>query len=285
MKTRHLISGKNGQLAKAFIRMLSERSADYLAPEKFEFDVTDTDRVMEICDSYRPNVIINCAAYNLVDRAEEEPDSAFNVNNFGPKLLAQASRRYGAVIVHFSSDYVFDGEKQDGLYEECDTPNPINQYGSSKLRGEESVQEETDDFLILRLSWVFGEGNQSFLHKLLGWSQNNEYLRISCDEFSVPTYTYTVADITLKALEKRLTGLYHLTNSGYCSRYEWANLILKQLGIMKFLRPAAMESFNLPARRPEFSAMSNEKISKELNAKIPAWEEAVESCLEEFHHE
>lgn len=281
---KHLISGKNGQLARAFIRRLSERSADYLAPEESEFDITDPERVREVCDSYRPDVIINCAAYNLVDRAEEEPHAAFNVNESGPKLLARASSRHGARLVHFGSDYVFDGAKQNGLYDEGDAPNPLNQYGKSKLCGEDAVQKETDDFLIVRLSWVFGEGRQNFIQKLLGWSQKNEYLKIACDEFSVPAYTYTVADTTLKAIEKRLTGLYHLTNTGYCSRYGWASLVFQRLGIKKFIRPVTMESFNLPARRPGFSAMSNKKISEELGIEIPRWEEAVESYLEEFYN-
>ncbi len=284
MKTRHLISGKDGQLARAFTRRLSESSADYLDLDRSELDVTDPDRVMEICGSYKPNVIINCAAYNHVDRAESEPDGADRVNALAPKLLAQAAKKHGALLVHFGSDYVFDGTKQNGLYEEGDATNPINRYGKSKLRGEEGVAEETDNFLILRLSWVFGEGKQNFIHKLLEWAQNNEYLKIVCDEFSVPTYTYTVADITIKALEERLTGVYHLTNTGFCSRYEWAGLVFKRLGIKKFLRPVTLESFDLRAKRPGFSAMSNEKISKELNAEIPAWEQAVESCLEEFHN-
>jgi dTDP-4-dehydrorhamnose reductase len=275
MKTKYLISGKNGQLARAFIRRLSERSANYLAPEESEFDITCSERVMEICDSYRPDVIINCAAYNHVDMAEEDPDSALHVNALGPKLLARASKRIGTIFVHFSSDYVFDGLKQNGLYKEADAVNPINQYGISKLSGEEAVQEETDKFLILRLSWVFGEGSQNFIHKLLGWSKNNQDLKIVCDEFSVPTYTYTAVDITLKSLEMGLSGLYHLTNSGYCSRYEWAKLIFRRCGIRNFIRPVTMESFDLPAKRPGFSAMSNEKILNELDIKILKWEEAV----------
>lgn len=285
MSIKYLIAGKNGQLAKAFIRRLSERSADCLAPEESEFDITDSGRVMEVCGSYRPDVIINCAAYNLVDKAEDEPDRAAHINVLGPKLLAQASSKYGARFVHFGSDYVFDGQKQDGLYEEADIPNPINQYGKSKLGGEDAVQEETDDFLVFRLSWVFGEGTQNFIHKLSGWSRNNEYLKIVCDEFSVPTYTYTVADMTLESLDKGLKGLYHLTNTGYCSRYEWASLILKRLGIRKFIRPVTMGSFDLPAERPGFSAMSNQRIMKDLGVEIPDWEEAVETYLKEFYNE
>jgi dTDP-4-dehydrorhamnose reductase len=113
------------------------------------------------------------------------------------------------------------------------------------------------------------------------WTKNNEYLKISCDEFSVPTYTNTVADITLKALEHGITGLYHLTNSGFCSRYEWAQAVFKDLGINKFIRPVTSDIFNFPAKRPKFSAMSNDNLSRLLNIRIPSWEEGVRSFLRE----
>ena len=284
MKTRYLVTGSNGQLARAFIRKLSGSSADYLPLNRAELDITDPAAVTEICDSYRPNVIINCAAYNDVDGAEDDPGGAERVNTSGPGLLAQASKRLKALLVHFGSDYVFDGTKEDGLYKEDDPANPINRYGKSKLGGEEAIRKETDDFLIFRLSWVFGDGKQNFIHKLLEWAKNNDYLKIVCDEFSVPTYTGTVADITIKALDERLTGLYHLTNTGFCSRYEWASLIFKRMDIPKFIRPVTVASFDLRAKRPAFSPMDNGLISKELGLEIPAWEQAVESCLEEFHN-
>jgi dTDP-4-dehydrorhamnose reductase len=131
------------------------------------------------------------------------------------------------------------------------------------------------------LSWVFGEGKQNFIYKLSEWSKNSAFLKIACDEFSVPTYTHTVVQVTMAALEQGAFGLYHLTNSGYCSRYEWAKYILDESGINKFIRPVSMDSFNLPARRPGFSAMSNEQISRLLNIDIPTWQEAVTSFIRE----
>lgn len=280
---KYLIAGKNGQLAAAFIRRLSEKSINYLAPEESEFDITDPAKVAEVVSFYKPDVIINCAAYNLVDKAEEEAGKAQKVNVDGPRLLARASKKHNAKFVHFGTDYVFDGAKEDGLYIESDKTKPLGKYGESKLLGEEAVIEETGDALILRLSWVYGEGTQNFIHKLIGWSETNEYLKVVCDEFSVPTYTYTIADVTLKALDEGLTGLYHLTNTGYCSRYEWAKQIFKCLGIEKFIRPVLMDSFELPAKRPGFSAMSNLKLSKKLGIEIPAWDESVSSFLGEFY--
>lgn len=278
---KYLITGKNGQLAQAFIRTFERTSVPHLAPDETELDVTDFAKIDGIVASYKPDVIINCAAYNLVDKAEEERDKAFLINATGPQILARAARKYSARLVHYSSDYVFDGRKENGLYGEGDETAPLNEYGRSKLAGEQSVLAEAADALVLRLSWVFGEGRQNFIAKLLDWSTNCEYLRIACDEFSVPTWTRTVVDVTLKALDKGISGLYHLTNGGFCSRYEWARMVLAALGIRKFIRPVSMDAFTLPAKRPKFSAMSNGKISQLLDIKIPEWDEAVSAFLRE----
>lgn len=279
---KYLIAGKNGQLARAFIRRFEEKSADFLAPEKSDFDITDFNKVAGICDSYRPDVIINCAAYNLVDKAEEEPGRAFAVNASGPKLLASAAKKHNAILVHFGTDYVFDGSKRgSGPYTEADMPNPLNRYGESKLAGERFVQEETGRFLIFRVSWVFGEGKRNFIYRLMEWAKNKDVVQIADDEISVPTYTCTIADTVLEALEGGFCGLYHLTSSGSCSRYEWAALVLKGLGVKKVIKPVPMNTFKLPARRPGFSAMSNEVISRALKASIPGWDKEVELFLKE----
>jgi dTDP-4-dehydrorhamnose reductase len=276
---KYLITGKNGQLAQAFIKRFTEQSLDFIAPDEALLDITDPKTVADAAASLKPDIIINCAAYNLVDKAEQNKATAFSVNAMGPKNLAQAAAKQKAMFVHFGSDYVFDGLKENGLYNEGDAVNPLNEYGKSKLSGEQYVLNELDCCLILRLSWVFGAGKQNFIHKLIEWAKNNEYLKIACDEFSVPTYTDTVVDVTLKALEQGLTGQYHLTNSGFCSRYEWAKVILNAVGVNKFIRPVNMETFNLPAKRPKYSAMSNRKLADRLHIDIPTWEESVKSFL------
>ena len=278
---KYLITGKNGQLAQAFIKRFEERSIDFSAPDESQLDITNQRIVADVVSTLKPDVIINCAAYNFVDKAEQEKDTVFAVNATGPKNLAQAAASQKAILVHFGSDYVFDGLKESGLYIESDPVNPLNEYGKSKLAGELSVLEELDQCLVLRLSWVFGAGKQNFIYKLTEWAKNDEYLKIACDEFSVPTYTGSVVDITLKAIEQGMTGRYHMTNSGFCSRYEWAKLILSTVGATKFIRPVTMDTFNLPAKRPKFSAMSNSKLAGRLNVDIPSWEEAVRSFLRE----
>lgn len=278
---RYLITGKSGQLARAFIRRLEADGADFIAEEKDKLNITDERLVREAVSAYRPSVIINCAAYNHVDKAEEEPEIAVKVNSIGPAILAAAAKKSGAVLVHYGTDYIFDGSKETGLYTEEDSPNPLNEYGKSKLMGERKISEETDDFIIFRMSWVFGHGKQNFIAKLMEWTRKNDYLKISCDEFSVPTYTETAVDLTLKALHRGLRGIYHLTNSGYCSRYEWARTVLSAAGINKFIRPVSMDSFHLPAKRPKFSAMSNRKISGHLGISIPEWEDVVKRFISE----
>jgi len=278
---RYLIAGKNGQLARAFMKRFEAQSVDFQAPDESHFDITNEKRVRETAAAYKPDVIINCAAYNLVDKAEEDRDRAFAINATGPQNLARAAAEQKAVLVHFGSDYVFDGSKENGLYTENDPVNPLNTYGASKRAGEERVREETDKYLILRLSWVFGEGRQNFIYKLGEWSKQSEYLKIACDEFSVPTSTETVVDVTLASLHAGVGGLYHATNSGFCSRYEWAKAVLGLLDINKFVRPVSMDSFGLPAKRPKFSAMTNAAIADVLGRSIPTWQEAVKSFLRE----
>ena len=212
---KYLITGKNGQLAQAFIKKFEERSIDFHAPDESHLDITNQKIVAAVVATLKPDVIINCAAYNLVDKAEQVKDTVFAVNATGPKNLALAAASQKAILVHFGSDYVFDGLKESGLYIESDSVSPLNEYGKSKLAGEQTVLEELDQCLVLRLSWVFGAGKQNFIYKLIEWARNSEYLKIACDEFSAPTYTGTVVDITLKAIEQGMTGRYHLTNSWF----------------------------------------------------------------------
>jgi dTDP-4-dehydrorhamnose reductase len=281
-----LITGSGGQLAREFVRLFASRSVEVAAPDERQCDITDRRAVEQVVSVIRPDVIVNCAAYNLVDRAETERDAAQRVNADGPRCLAEAARRHGSRLVHFSSDYVFDGTKADGLYTESDATSPLNEYGRSKRSGEEAVTEVLRDrSLVLRLSWVFGGGTQNFIHKFRERVERGEPLAATCDEFSVPTWTGTVAQVTLAALERGMTGLYHLTNSGYCSRFDWARAVLHALGQERFIRPVTMASFNLPAQRPMFSAMSNGALSRALDITIEPWEEAVTAFVRQGRNE
>jgi dTDP-4-dehydrorhamnose reductase len=267
-----LITGASGQLGKEFVKVLSSKGIDFVALERKDLDVTNFEKVYKTLKEINPSVVINCSAYNQVDLAETEILKAFSTNAIGPYNLAITCREINAKLIHYSTDYVFDGIKK-GLYTEEDSPNPLNQYARSKLLGEELVKQVLEDYLILRVSWVYGEGRQNFIHKLLQWTKEREVLQIAFNEVSVPTYTGFIVEKTLKALEKGLTGLYHLVPRGYASRYEWAKLTLKLFRMKKVLIPVEKEIFNLPAKRPDFSAMSCERIEKALGEEFEEWDE------------
>jgi dTDP-4-dehydrorhamnose reductase len=279
---KYLVTGSGGQLAREFVKMFESRSADHLAPSESACDITDPAAVERIIGTYRPTVILNCAAYNHVDQAETDRGIAMRVNADGPRNIAESASRYGARLVHFSSDYVFDGTKQNGLYVEADATSPLNEYGRTKLAGEQAVREVLDErVLILRLSWVFGPGRQNFVHKFMQRVDRMEPLLVTCDEFSVPSWTGTIVDITSRALAHGVTGTYHATNSGFCSRYEWARFILRARGIDRFVRPVTRDMFALPAKRPMFSAMDNGAITRALGITIPSWEETVAAFVKD----
>jgi dTDP-4-dehydrorhamnose reductase len=267
-----LITGAGGQLGKEFVKVLSSKGIDFVDLERKDLDITNFEKVYKTLKEIKPSIVINCSAYNQVDLAETETSQAFSTNAIGPYNLAIACREINAKLIHYSTDYVFDGIKK-GLYTEEDSPNPLNQYARSKLLGEELVKQVLEDYLILRVSWVYGEGKQNFIYKLLQWAKEREVLQIAFNEVSVPTYTGFIVEKTLKALEKGLTGLYHLVPRGYASRYEWAKLTLKLFRIEKVLIPVEKEIFNLPAKRPDFSAMSCAKIEKALGEEFEEWDE------------
>ena len=276
---RVFITGSKGQLGAAFVKHFQTNGWDYAAADVDTLDISDVNAVMDAVMPYRPGMIINCAAYNLVDKAEAEPAAAYTVNAEGVRNIAIAARRLESTFVHFGTDYVFDGAKK-APYTEKDAVNPLNKYGASKLKGEEYALE-VPGALVLRLSWVYGAGHQNFMHKLLGWAKNPGPLRVADDEVSVPTSVGDIVDGTLEALKAGLFGRWNLTNSGLCSRYDWAKVALKEFGVDKEIVPAKMADFNLPAPRPGYSAMSNAALSSELAITIPHWQESVEKFIRE----
>jgi len=273
-----VITGGYGQLGLAFGQELIRLGIDFYSTDFATCDITDKEQVEQMLDVQKPSVLINCAAYNLVDDAEIDRKKAFDINTDAVKTLGLACKPRGIKLVHYSSDYVFDGKK-GSPYTEEDAVNPLNAYGLSKYEGECALRAIKADHLVFRTSWVYGEGKQNFLYKLSHWAQKSQEIKVSDDEISSPTWVGDIVPVTLKALEKGISGLYHLTSSGHASRFEWAKAYVKAAGIKVTLDPVPMSSFALKAQRPAFSAMSNEKISKELRYKIPSWQEGVEKYV------
>ncbi|MFX0201130.1 MAG: dTDP-4-dehydrorhamnose reductase [Candidatus Hodarchaeota archaeon] len=278
-----IITGAKGQLAGEFSKVLQNDNHKITSFDRESLDVSDSQAVLEAISHVRPDVVINCAAYNFVDKAEEDFETAFRINAFGPKNLASACKRYNAFLVHYSTDYVFNGEKRD-FYTELDEPDPINNYGKSKLSGEDLLKNEIDNFLLFRVSWVYGEGRQNFLYKLKNWAEKNSVIRVVCDQISVPTYTEDIVRFTMKAIDEGLKGMYHLTNSGYASRYEVARYFIDKLGLNRLILPVNSDYFNPPdkrtAKRPYFSAMSNGTLSKDFRLNIPDWRNGIDRFVE-----
>ena len=273
-----VITGANGQLGMAFRQEFARRGADFWACDHLSCDITNKEQIGQILDSRKPSVLINCAAYNLVDEAQNNRSTAFEVNAEAVKILAQACHARGIKFIHYSTDYVFDGRK-DGLYTEDDAVRPLNVYGLSKYEGEVSARTIIADYLIFRTSWVYGEGKHNFLHKVSEWAVKSKVLKIAADEVSVPTYVDDIVLVTLKAMENGLTGLYHLTSSGYASRYELAKYFLKAAGLEVLVIPVPISQFQSKTVRPLFSAMSNQKISGKLGIQIPCWQAGIEKYV------
>lgn len=273
-----LLTGKNGQLGKQFQRFFARQDVTLYAYSHQELDVGCLQDVLSAVEQLRPDIVINCAAYNQVDLAEKDYPEAYRTNALGPRNLAYASEMTGAVLVHYSTDYVFDGQK-GSPYTEDDRPNPLNEYGKSKYLGEVFVREETERFLIFRVSWVFGPGRQNFIYKLLQWVKTQPVLRVAEDEVSVPTWTGTIVEATYRAIEQGLRGLYHLTSNGEASRFEWARFVLETLGIEKAIEPVSSSVFLLPARRPGYSVLESSRLFRSVSLEQPHWKDAVREFL------
>jgi len=273
-----LLTGANGQLGRAFQELFKNEKIEFIAAPKEELDITDLRKIREFV-SKNPGIthIINCAAYNKVDEAEKDWKTAYLVNGLGPRNLAIVANEIDAELVHYSTDYVFSGEK-GSPYTIYDTPDPINRYGESKVLGERFIMSIADKFYLIRTSWVFGDG-ENFAKKVIEWSKKNQVLRIVDDEISSPTYAPDLARATWELIKQRAYGLYHITNSGYCSRYEWAEFILNKIGWSGELKRAKQEDFNLPAKRPRFSVLDNFGLEETVGVKMPHLKTAVERFL------
>ncbi len=269
---RFIIFGSNGQLGKMFASIFRANSIEYIAYDIEDVDISDYSSLSQLLNSIRADYVINCAAYNLVDNAELNRDLAYMTNTIGPKNISQLSLDYDFKAIHFSTDYVFSGIKNN-FYNESDNAEPINFYGETKLQGEKFFLGAASDALLFRTSWVYGEGKQNFIHKLIEWSDKQDTIKVTMDEVSIPTSVNIIAETALKAISQNLKGLYHLTASGYATRYEWAKEVFKLLNKEVILLPVASSEFNLLARRPYFSALSNKKLAKTLKNQFPSWQE------------
>jgi len=277
-----LITGSNGQLAREIIKESERRNITLDAFDHKSLDITNLKALREVIKSKRPDVVINCAAYNAVDKAEGDWQMAYLVNGIGPTNLAIACEENDTALVHYSTDYVFDGQ-QHSPYTIADNPNPLNMYGKSKLLGERSVQSLSKRYFLIRVSWVFGMGNDTnFAKKVIEWSSKNDVIKVVDDQISSPTYAVDLAKATLDLIDTGAYGLYHITSPQPCSRYEWAKYILELIGWKGRLIPVKSDEFKTPAIRPAYSFMDSFPIIHTIGYNLSEWKDATKRFIKEI---
>ena len=280
-KLKMLITGSNGQLGYDFKKLFDSLKIEYIATDYKELDITnnnDLEKFFEKNNSFTH--IINCAAYNDVDRAETD-EKVKLLNVVAPYKLAEFAKKIDAVYVTYSTDFVFDGNKKMPYIEE-DTANPLSEYGKSKYEGEQKVLKTYDKSFVIRTSWVFGIANNNFNKQIINWSKVKDTLNIVDDQISVPTYSKDLAEFSWKLIQTGKYGLYHISNEGVASKYEQAKYVLEKIGWKGTLGTAKTKDFNLPAKRSEYSKLSSEKVEKLLGEKIPSWQSGIDRFLLEM---
>ena len=275
-----LLTGADGQLGQDFQKLFDKLGIKYTTTDYKELDVTDKEKVKEFVNNNNFTMIINCAAYNNVDKAEEEPEKCYALNSHVPKYLAEICKEKNIVFVTYSTDFVFDGEKEIPYIEE-DIPNPLSIYSKAKLEGERYSLEYEKSFVI-RTSWVFGMGNNNFCKQVINWSKGKDKLRIVDDQISSPTYSKDLAEYSWELIQTDKYGLYHLSNDGEASKFEQAQYILKKIGWNGILERAKTKDFPLPAKRAEYSKLDSSKLEGVIDKKIPHWKSGIDRFLEEM---
>lgn len=290
---RILLLGNKGQLGWELERTLSSLGELNACDYPF-IDLANDQNLRQLIRDYRPDVLVNAAAYTAVDRAETEPDLARLINSLAPTIMAEETQRIRAAFIHFSTDYVFDGFK-GAPYLEGDQPNPLSVYGSTKLAGERAVLQVGGAFLVLRTSWVYSLRRDSFVNKVIGWSRTQPSLKLVTDQISGPTWARMLAEVTSQIILlgrddpkewfSEHHGLYHLAGSGYCSRFEWGQQVLqldphKEQQVVRELLPAMTAEFPTQARRPLLSALNCDLFFQTFRLQLPDWKIALRLAME-----
>jgi len=276
-----LLTGSNGQLGHDFKKIFNKKNIEYIATDHKELDITnDEDLNRFFQENEGITHVINCAAYNNVDKAETDK-KVWLLNAEAPKKLAEFSKKIGAIFVTYTTDFVFDGEK-NSPYMEDDKTNGVSEYGKSKAQGEKDVLEAYDRSFVIRTSWVFGIANNNFNKQVINWSKSRNELNIVDDQVSVPTYSMDLAEFSWKLIQTEKFGLYHITNDGIASKYDQAKYVLEKIGWKGTLGRAKTADFNLPAKRPAYSKLDSSKVEKLLGEKIPTWQSGIDRFLEEM---
>lgn len=288
-----LITGEKGQLGCQLKSIIDRKSSDIgkLDPlynnveckfiDHDELDITNYNVVMSHVSSFKPDVIINCAAYSNVDGCENDKDTAFKVNAIGPRNLAAASEKYGTKLLHVSTDYVFNGEGTVP-FKEYDTPHPVSVYGKTKLLGEQYVRENCSRYFIVRTAWLYGEWGRNFVYTIMKAAKEKGHLDVVNDQRGNPTYAEDLAHHILKIILTDEYGIYHCSGTGECSWYDFASKIIEQSGIDCTISPVTSDKINRAAKRPAYSSLDNMMLRCTIGDEMRLWEEALQSFIKKI---
>ena len=285
-----LLLGKNGQVGSELQISLTSLG-ELTAWDRSDLDLSNPDSIREKIRVLRPNIIVNAVAYTAVDKAESEPDLAMAVNGTAPGILAEEAARLDALLVHYSTDYVFDGSKSSP-YTEQDATNPLNVYGRSKLAGEQAICAKTSRFLIFRTSWVYDARGKNFLTTIKRAGAQRPELTIVNDQIGAPTWSREIAKATAQIIghylerpdQKQISGIYHLTAQGQTSWFDFAQAAAEQGLFAGLEHPPALRAipsteYPTPTKRPMYSVLSNAKLQEQFGIQLPDWKESLRECL------
>lgn len=287
-----LVTGKNGQVGWELQRTLAPLG-QIIALDAEDMDLSDADAIRRKVREIAPHIIVNPAAHTAVDKAEAEPDLAMAINGTASGVLAEEAKKLDALLIHYSTDYVFDGTKASP-YVESDSPNPQSVYGKTKLAGEQAIQAVGGKHLILRTSWVYGVHGGNFVKTILRLAKERSELRIVADQYGAPTWARLLAESTAQIMGKYAedkSGVYHLTSSGRTNWHEFAEAIVRLArqydDALKdkplTIHPIATNEYPLPAKRPANSSLSTEKIRKTFSVELPQWEKDLAECVRQLY--
>ena len=289
-----LLTGKTGQIGEELNNIIGDLG-NLITVDKEQLDLSKPNSIEPVILDIKPDIIINPAAYTAVDKAEEEPDLAMTVNAIAPGLLAKAARKVGAGLIHYSTDYVFDGCSEIP-YKEEDPPNPLNVYGKTKLAGEKAIAEVGVPFLIIRTSWVYSLHGKNFLRTIKKLAEEKDIIQVVDDQIGAPTWARSVAlkthQILKQCLNKKwletkdpsLSGIFHLTCQGKTSWHGFARKVLNISNASQNIKLIAIPTsdYPTPATRPSNSLLNNEKIKKVFGLDMPNWEDALKDCMDSY---
>ncbi|MBD0831220.1 dTDP-4-dehydrorhamnose reductase [Aestuariibaculum sediminum] len=284
MNTKVLVTGSNGQLGQS-LKALSKQynQIEFVFTDSKVLDITNKEQVNQFFEKEVFHYCINCAAYTNVDQAEIEKEKAFTVNAEGVKNVALACKTHGVILIHISTDFVFDGEKKEP-YTETDVPNPINVYGASKLQGEVEIRKILKEHFIIRTSWLYSEYGSNFMKTMLQLAKTRDEISVVSDQIGTPTYAVDLVHVIIKIIRcKNSTfGIYHFSSEGAVSWYGFAKSIFDKFKVKVKLNPVSTGDYVTLAKRPNYSVLDTVKSKEILKVNITNWEDSLENCLVNF---